>query len=190
MVDLILIRLELAVTLIMRAKKSIVRQEPVKMLIEPQEVTQPSARRDPLDADTRSPHMSKIKGKGNKSTEILVEAVLIESSLGGWVKHPKEIVGRPDFFFPSQKLVLFVDGCFWHSCPVCNRRVPSNREDFWRQKLDQNRRRDNRQHRQLRRQGYHVMRIWEHELKKPSWFKRLRSMLRRLEDTGSQLPPR
>lgn len=144
-----------------------------------------AARLDPLDEMARSSHMSKIKNKGNKSTEIFVENALNDAQINGWIKHPKEITGKPDFFFPDQKLVLFVDGCFWHGCPVCDRRVPSNRAEFWRQKIDQNRRRDNRQHRQLRRQGYHVMRIWEHQLKKMTWLKRLRSMLNRLQDTLS-----
>jgi DNA mismatch endonuclease (patch repair protein) len=77
--------------------------------------------------------------------------------------------------------MLFIDGCFWHACPRCARRNPTNRADFWREKLDANRRRDNRQRRRLRRQGYHVMRVWEHDLKRDTWLNRLLAMLRRLE---------
>lgn len=144
-----------------------------------------NTRIDALDEAARSAHMSKIKGKGNKSTEAVVETALLQANITGWVKHPKEIVGKPDFFFPDSKIALFVDGCFWHGCPRCKRRVPSNRSDFWRKKIDDNRRRDNRQHRRLREQGYHVMRVWEHQLKKITWLKRLQAMLRRLDQQES-----
>ena len=136
---------------------------------------------DPLSKTERSAHMAKVRGKGNRSTEGRVELALLEAGIGGWEKHPKEIVGKPDFFFPRLRLAVFVDGCFWHGCPVCKRRIPASRPEFWRAKIDQNRRRDNRQQRKLRQQGYHVMRIWEHDLKRNTWLKRLRTMLRKIE---------
>jgi DNA mismatch endonuclease (patch repair protein) len=108
--------------------------------------------------------MAKVRGKGNRSTEVRVEAALIEENIEGWEKHPKGVLGKPDFFFPELKLAVFVDGCFWHVCPRCNRNVPTSRREFWENKLDENRRRDNRTHRKLRQMGYHVMRVWEHDL--------------------------
>lgn len=123
--------------------------------------------------------MAKVRGKGNRSTEMKVELALVDVGVEGWEKHPKDILGKPDFYFPDHRLAVFVDGCFWHACPVCKRRVPASRAEFWRNKIDENRRRDNRQRRKLRRQGYHVMRVWEHELKRDTWLKRLRSMLDR-----------
>ena len=87
--------------------------------------------------------------------------------------------GRPDIAFTRARLAVFVDGCFWHACPTCRRRSPTNRAEFWAAKIDENRRRDERQRRQLRRAGFHVMRVWEHEIRRESWLKRLRSMLRR-----------
>lgn len=140
---------------------------------------------DPLSRDERSARMAKVRNAGNKSTEGRVEAALIEDGIEGWEKHPKDIVGKPDFFFPRYRLAVFVDSCFWHACPVCNRRAPVNRAEFWRNKIEGNRKRDNRQRRQLRRQGYHVMRIWEHQLGTDTWLKRLRALIRRLERPSS-----
>jgi DNA mismatch endonuclease (patch repair protein) len=123
--------------------------------------------------------MSRVRNAGNRSTEGKVEAKLIDAGIDGWEKHPKSILGRPDFFFARYNLALFVDGCFWHGCPVCDRRMPAVRGDFWREKILTNKARDDRQRRKLRRQGYRVMRVWEHELGSDRWLKRLDSMVRR-----------
>lgn len=136
---------------------------------------------DPLSTAERSARMARVRGKGNKSTEGKVEATLATVGLTGWEKHPQDVPGKPDFFFRDHRLVVFVDGCFWHACPVCARRTPTARAEFWRKKIDENRRRDNRKRRRLRRQGYHVMRVWEHDLRKDTWLKRLRAMIRRVE---------
>lgn len=134
---------------------------------------------DPLDPAARSQRMALVRCTGNRSTERRVEAVLLAAGIDGWVKHPRGIPGRPDFFFPRESLVLFVDGCFWHCCPTCRRHLPRNNVTFWSRKLDANRRRDNRVRRALRAQGYHVMRVWEHQLRGETWRNRLISMLRR-----------
>ncbi len=113
------------------------------------------ARIDPLSEAERSARMARVRGAGNKSTEGRVEAALIAA--------------------------VFVDGCFWHGCPACARRTPTARAEFWRSKIDENWRRNGRQRRRLRRQGYHVMRVWEHDIKKGPWLTRLRAMLARDE---------
>lgn len=139
---------------------------------------------DPLSQAERSERMSRVRSTGNRSTEGKVEETLKAAGISGWEKHPKNVPGRPDFYFPAHRLMLFVDGCFWHACPRCGRRMPSNRVDFWRAKIDENRQRDNRQRRRLRAQGFHVMRVWEHDLKGDTWLKRLRSMLRKIETSS------
>ncbi len=134
---------------------------------------------DPLSPEARSALMGKVRSTGNRSTEGRVEAALTAAGVAGWEKHP-DLPGKPDFHFSAHTLVLFVDGCQWHACP---RRVryPQANADYWRAKIDRNRRRDNRTRRHLRQQGYHVMRVWEHDLKGVTWLKRLRAMLRRTE---------
>jgi len=132
---------------------------------------------DSLTEDERSERMSRVRGTGNKSTELAVESALNQAGIGGWVKHPGDVLGRPDFYFPECRLALFVDGCFWHACPLCSRRTPETRRDFWAAKIDENRRRDDRTRRRLRREGLHVMRIWEHEVAALRWTSRLQRML-------------
>jgi DNA mismatch endonuclease (patch repair protein) len=70
---------------------------------------------------------------------------------------------RPDFVFPSLKLAVFVDGCFWHGCPR-HATKPKNNAAFWRKKLAANQARDRLVTRVLRSRGWRVLRIWEHEL--------------------------
>jgi DNA mismatch endonuclease (patch repair protein) len=136
---------------------------------------------DPLSPEERSERMSRVRSTGNKSTEERAAEMLDTAGIVGWERQPKGVPGRPDFYFPETRLMVFVDGCFWHACPVCKRRNPTNRAEFWREKIDANRRRDNRQRRKLRAEGYHVMRVWEHEVKKDAWVKRLVVMMRRLQ---------
>lgn len=124
----------------------------------------------------RSALMGKVKSKGNRSTEIRVALKLQDLGIEGWTRHPTNVLGRPDFFFPSARLALFVDGCFWHACPKCGR-LPKTRLEFWQPKLEGNRRRDLATNRALRRRGYRVMRVWEHALQDDRWVKRLQRML-------------
>jgi DNA mismatch endonuclease (patch repair protein) len=134
---------------------------------------------DPLSPEQRSERMSRVRGTNNKSTEGKVERILEENGISGWIKHPAGIPGRPDFYFPDQRLALFVDGCFWHACPKCGR-LPKSRPEFWLVKIDGNRRRDNRTRRTLRKSGFRVMRVWEHDLKHLRWLDRLSRMLGKL----------
>lgn len=138
-----------------------------------------NTRFDPLSPRERSERMSRVRSSGNKSTEGAVSAKLAQAGVTGWELHPRRIPGKPDFYFPDHRLVVFVDGCFWHACPVCKRRSPATRADFWKAKIEENRRRDNRLRQRLRRVGMHVMRVWEHEIRRDAWLKRLRIMLQR-----------
>lgn len=123
----------------------------------------------------RSKRMSRVRGSGNASTELAVEEVLRANGIAGWTKHAR-LPGRPDFAFDAERVLLFVDGCFWHACPRCGR-LPKSRRAFWAAKIDANRRRDNRTRRRLRRDGYSVIRVWEHEVRSERWLNRLRRAL-------------
>ena len=70
---------------------------------------------------------------------------------------------KPDFVFQRLKLAISVDGCFWHGCPK-HATKPKNNREFWRRKLAANKKRDALVTRMLRRTGWRVLRIWEHEL--------------------------
>jgi DNA mismatch endonuclease (patch repair protein) len=70
---------------------------------------------------------------------------------------------KPDFVFRERRLAVFVDGCFWHGCPR-HFNKPRNNAAFWRRKIAANQARDRLVNRTLRRMGWRVLRIWEHEL--------------------------
>jgi DNA mismatch endonuclease, patch repair protein len=69
---------------------------------------------------------------------------------------------RPDIVFPRERVALFLDGCFWHSCPEHGNR-PATNSSYWDAKLERNRERDVRNDRDLESAGWLVLRVWEHE---------------------------
>ena len=113
--------------------------------------------------EQRSANMSAIRSRGNKSTEIIFMSLLRKNKITGWRRHYL-IEGTPDFVFPKEKIAVFIDGCFWHKCPKCYKEPKSNKK-YWRQKIEDNQRRDKNKRRRLRTDDWHVVRIWEHELK-------------------------
>jgi DNA mismatch endonuclease (patch repair protein) len=126
------------------------------------------------EGNPRSRIMRAIKGRGNRSTELEMVALLRSGSIRGWRRHAR-LPGTPDFVFRRERLALFVDGCFWHACPRCYKRPTSNRV-FWDEKAERNRVRDRAVVAELRSLGWRVIRVWEHQLKDPS---RIRSRLLR-----------
>lgn len=129
----------------------------------------------------RSQIMSRIRGRGNKETELALIRVLRAHRITGWRRH-QAIFGKPDFVFREVRVALFVDGCFWHGCPRCYTRPESNRL-FWDAKRTGNRARDRLVGRELRRLGWRVLRIWEHDLRKHPG-RVIARILRALASTG------
>ena len=87
--------------------------------------------------------------------------------------HASEIAGKPDMVFPARRCVIFVSGCFWHrhrGCPLC--RMPKTKLEFWEPKLEGNRKRDSRNQRKLRRDGWRVLVVWECQLTNEESLKR------------------
>lgn len=136
---------------------------------------------DVFDIAKRSQVMSRIRGKGNKSTELTLAAAFRQQGVVGWRRHvllkprvvaedlplnrlAQRISVRPDFIFRAQRLAIFVDGCFWHGCPEHSKR-PATNVEFWEKKLAGNSQRDQRATRALQAAGWIVVRIWEHELR-------------------------
>jgi DNA mismatch endonuclease (patch repair protein) len=111
----------------------------------------------------RSWIMSRIRGSGNKKTEVRLARQLRGDGISGWRRH-LPIPGRPDFSFRKQKVAVFVDGCFWHGCPKCFQ-LPKQNRPFWKVKIDGNRKRDQSVNRRLRRLGWKVIRIRECQLR-------------------------
>lgn len=106
--------------------------------------------------------MSRVRGRDNKATELTMIALFRRHRITGWRRRVR-LFGKPDFVFRKHGLVVLVDGCFWHGCPKHATRPVSNRA-FWRRKLARNKARDRLVNRELRRRGWRVLRIWQHEL--------------------------
>ena len=114
---------------------------------------------------TRKEIMQSIRGKGNKTTELKLLSLFKENKVTGWRRH-QPLPGKPDFAFPMEKVAVFVDGCFWHGCPR-HFVQPRSNKNFWKEKINKNKKRDKEVSRKLKQQGWKVVRIWEHELRKP-----------------------
>jgi DNA mismatch endonuclease, patch repair protein len=139
---------------------------------------------DVFTRSKRSEVMSKIRGSGNRSTELALIGIFRESGITGWRRnHP--LFGKPDFAFPEKRVVVFVDGCFWHGCPK-HGNIPKNNREFWEKKIGGNIRRDRRVNRILRSAGWSVQRIWEHDIKK---LEKCAGKILRAIGTDTETPP-
>lgn len=87
----------------------------------------------------------------------------MRAKIRGWRVQARDLLGVPDFVFDKERLAIFVDGCFWHGCPQCYRRPKSSRK-YWDAKVQGNMARDKKVRGKLRRAGWSIIRIWEHEL--------------------------
>jgi len=115
---------------------------------------------DNLTKKQRSYCMSRCKGK-DTNLEKLVRSALHKKGLR-FRKHNTKLPGKPDIIFPREKLVVFLDGDFWHGYrfPLWEKNIPK----FWRKKIGETRKRDLRNFAKLRRMGWSVLRIWEHSI--------------------------
>lgn len=133
---------------------------------------------DVFSREKRSEIMSRVRGRDNKATEFAMSVVLRRNGISGWRRHAR-LFGKPDFIFPKQRVALFVDGCFWHCCPKHSSRPVMNRT-FWDKKLARNRNRDKLVVRTLKRKGWKVLRVWQHELRENGERKLVRRIYRAL----------
>jgi DNA mismatch endonuclease, patch repair protein len=104
--------------------------------------------------------MSRIRGK-DTTPELQLRRELW--TRGVRYRLTSSLPGRPDIVIPKARLAIFVDGCFWHGCPV-HYRSPSTRQDFWERKILKNQERDVKVTRLLEDDGWTVLRLWEHEV--------------------------
>lgn len=111
------------------------------------------------DAET-SARMARIRQKGTK-IEAAVASALRDLGLH-YRKNVRKLPGSPDFANRSKRWAVFVHGCFWHHHTGCYKAtIPKSNRRFWLQKFRDNKRRDARSARLLRREGYRVLVIWE-----------------------------
>lgn len=130
---------------------------------------------DVFTPEKRSDVMSRIRGRGNRDTELKLARLFRVHHVTGWRRQQRvrvrvknrsaELTVHPDFIFPSLHVAVFVDGCFWHGCPK-HSKIPENNRDFWMDKLSANKSRDRLVNRAMRQVGWQIIRIWEHDLAK------------------------
>ena len=118
---------------------------------------------DNLTPRQRSYGMSRIRSRGNKSTELKLIDLMRREGLSGWRRNSR-LCGNPDFVFRRSCVAVFVDGCYWHGCQKCQL-TPKSNVEYWQRKIGGNVKRDRANTRRLRNAGWHVVRIWEHDLK-------------------------
>ena len=106
--------------------------------------------------------MSQIRGK-NTSPEVLVFKYLRQNKVY-FQKHYNKVLGSPDIALPRKKKAVFIDGEFWHGYTLERRK--DSLPDYWVQKIIRNVKRDRRYRTELKKQGWQVMRVWEHQLTK------------------------
>jgi DNA mismatch endonuclease (patch repair protein) len=121
---------------------------------------------DTLSPQERSKRMSLVRGTNTKP-EMLVRRMI--HGMGYRYRiHVSKLPGRPDLVFSNRGKIIFIHGCFWHRHPkvTCKlARMPKSKLNFWRPKLEQNRRRDIQAQRQLKRDGWRILVLWECEIR-------------------------
>lgn len=116
--------------------------------------------------EQRSRNMSAIRSKNTKPEEIVRKYLFSQGFR--YRKNDPRLPGKPDIVLPKYKTVVFVNGCFWHAHEDCKYFVwPKNNSEFWKEKISGNVERDNRNNAELENNGWHVITIWECELKPP-----------------------
>jgi DNA mismatch endonuclease, patch repair protein len=109
---------------------------------------------------SRSELMSRVRSSRNITTELKLLTLLRAAKLKGWRRN-YPLLGKPDFVFPGAKLVVFVDGCFWHGHECGRNLTPKRNVAAWSEKILDNQSRDRRITRRLRAWRWSVIRIWE-----------------------------
>jgi DNA mismatch endonuclease, patch repair protein len=103
--------------------------------------------------------------------------MLAGMGLRGWRQNAENITGKPDVAFDNLRIAVFVDGCFWHGCPYCKRKLPATNRGYWKHKINRNKELAKSHTAKLRRGGWIVIRIWEHEIRPNQGLDRIRIKL-------------
>ena len=107
--------------------------------------------------------MAAVKSQ-NTGPEIQLRKALFKYGVRGWRCNYKKAPGRPDIAWPARRVAVFVDGAFWHGHP--SRHKPGRSGEYWDLKIRKNVERDRRVDRELRKDGWEVLRIWDFEIRK------------------------
>lgn len=113
---------------------------------------------------TRSENMARVKSKNTKP-EVYLRKLLWHRGFRYRLNY-KSLPGSPDIYIPKYKVVIFVNGCFWHMHENCKyASIPKNNHDFWKNKLEGNVQRDKQNYIKLESMGINVIVVWGCEIK-------------------------
>jgi DNA mismatch endonuclease (patch repair protein) len=132
---------------------------------------------DNLRPNDRRKTMQAVKGS-NTSLERSMFSMLAGMGIQGWKKNVKDVKGKPDVVFFEQRVAVFVDGCFWHGCPICTGKKPEANSEYWQTKVLKNIARDEQNCLELVKEKWRVVRIWEHEMSNVVYRNEVRRRLR------------
>ena len=116
---------------------------------------------DRITPEQRSKVMSSIRAKSRLEDKVAHE--LFKRGLR-YRRNNRKLLGTPDISIQKYKVVIFIDSCFWHSCPIHGNRPKTNTE-YWEKKMDRNIDKAKEVNAYYEAHGWHIMRVWEHELK-------------------------
>jgi DNA mismatch endonuclease (patch repair protein) len=142
---------------------------------------------DTVSQSERSRIMAAIKSKD--TTPELTVRRLVHSLGYRYRLHVRSLPGTPDLVLPRLRKIINVNGCFWHMHGCCHCRVPSSRRAYWIAKMRRNAARDERTQRELRRNGWRVMVIWECQIG-PLHENRLRARILAFLEKDAKRPPK
>ena len=119
---------------------------------------------DTISQEKRSRIMSAVRSK-NTLAELLVRRYLWSHGIRYRI-HRKDLPGKPDIAMPQYKLAVFIHGCFWHGHDNCIRgRLPKSRLEYWKPKIEANKKRDRLIEKELKEKGWRQLVIWECQLR-------------------------
>lgn len=120
----------------------------------------------PPPASSTTTHRVMVSNRGRDTgLELKFRHALRESGLRGYRVNFRVGDARVDVAFPSVKLAILVNGCFWHHCRVCGFPIPKTHKDFWERKFLLTHQRDIRVRRLVKSRGWRLIEIWEHQIR-------------------------
>lgn len=138
---------------------------------------------DNRSKEARSRNMSNIPSKNTKPEET-VRKYLFAHGLR-YRKNVSKLPGKPDIVLPKYKTVVFVNGCFWHGHEGCKYFVPpKTNTEFWYAKFQYNQERDARNYQKLRDLSWHILIVWECEIRHGDADKRLEQLVEEIKTVG------
>jgi len=116
---------------------------------------------DNLTSEQRTKNMKAIKSVSK--LESIIAKELWRKGVR-YRRNSKSLLGKPDISIKKYKIVIFIDSCFWHLCPI-HGKIPASNSLFWEEKLNKNSQRDTEVNNHYKSINWNVKRVWEHDIK-------------------------